>query len=131
MPAKTLAEVRKALAKGPMAERFASGFAEVYFAQTLGVLPKTEIDLLAFRLLVDAGLVEPNGPIFAIARALNITPAKARNLVFQYQLRFLASDQSDAMVFKALAAARYSVDETRLSFGIESPPWRAPRSTHD
>jgi hypothetical protein len=89
------------------------------------VLPKSEIDLLVFRLLIEAGIIDADGSIFAIARALNITPAKARSMLFQFQLRYLDEAAADRAVVASLVAARFSVDERRLSFGIESPLARA------
>jgi hypothetical protein len=125
MTAKSLVEVRDALSGTPVATSFAKGFADAYFAQALGVLPKTEIDLLVFRLLIEANVVDPDGSIFAIARALNLTPAKARNLLFQYQLRCIDDTAIDTMVLQMLSTAKFSVDDKRLSFGIESPLVRA------
>lgn len=125
MPAKSLNEVREALATSPAGSAFARGFAEAYFSQALGVLPKGELDLLVFRLLIETQIIDPEGSIFAIARALNITPAKARSLLFQYQLRCIDETTVDAAVLKSLAAARFSVDDKRLSFGVESPLARA------
>lgn len=125
MAAKSLVEVRSALCEVAAATAFAKGFADAYFAQALGVLPKTEIDLLVFRLLIDGKVIDPGGSIFEIARALNLTPAKVRNLLFQYQLRCIDDTAIDAMVFQTLGAAKFSVDDKRLSFGIESPLVRA------
>ncbi len=125
MTAKSLVEVRTALDDATVAAGFAKGFADAYFAQALGVLPKTEIDLLVFRLLIEAKVIDPGGSIFAIARALNLTPAKARNLLFQYQLRCIDDAAIDTMVLQTLSTAKFSVDDKRLSFGIESPLARA------
>jgi hypothetical protein len=125
LAARTLAEVRTSVAAGATAQSFASGFADAYFAQALGVLPKTEIDLLVFRLLAEEGVIDADGSVFQIARALNITPAKARNLLFQYQLRFIEEAQIEQAVLKLLASARFWVDGTKLNFGVESPLARA------
>ena len=125
MGAKNISEVRELVGNGPAGELFAKGFAKSYFSQALGVLPKTEIDLLVFRLLVEGDVIDPDGSIFAIARALNITPGKAKNLLFQYQLRCLDEEEAEKAVLQSLANARFSVDDRRLSFGIESPLARA------
>ncbi|MHA3793051.1 hypothetical protein [Sphingomonas sp. YL-JM2C] len=124
MAARSLSEVRTALA-GPAGAGFARDFADAYFAHALGVMSKSEVDLLVFRLLVEGRVIDPAGSIFTIARALNITPAKARNLLFQYQLRHIDEAQADSMVLGILAKTHYSVDAQRLSFGIESPLARA------
>ncbi|MFK3889529.1 hypothetical protein [Sphingomonas sp. NPDC079357] len=67
MVARTIGEVRKALADDRAGKAFASGFAEAYFGQAFGVLPKTEIDLLVFRLLIETGVIDGDGSIFAMA----------------------------------------------------------------
>jgi hypothetical protein len=125
MVAKTIGEVRNALADDRAGKAFASGFAEAYFGQAFGVLPRTEIDLPVFRLLIETGVIDGDGSIFAMARALDVTPAKARNLLFQYQLRWIDEAKTDAAVLRTLATSRFSVDKKRLAFGIESPLSRA------
>jgi len=40
-----------------------------------------------FGLLVEAKVIDPHGSIFRMARALNVTPTKAKGLLFQHQLR--------------------------------------------
>jgi hypothetical protein len=125
MTAKTLGEVRDRLASKGIAEEFSREFSKIYFAQALGSLPKNEIDLLVFTLLINLKVLSPDSSVFSIARALNITPTKARGLFFQYQLRHLDPAQTEKMIAGALAKAQFSVDEKRISFGIESPLIRA------
>jgi len=125
MSARTILEVRDKLAKQPAAAAFSEGFAKVYFAQAMGSLPKSEIDLLVFTLLIELKVIAADASLFVIARALNITPAKARSLLFQYQLRHVDASLGDQMVATTLATANFSVDDKRLSFGIESPLVRA------
>lgn len=119
--AATIAQVRARLAADAAARTFASGFAEGYFAQAFGALPKTEIDLLVFRLLMETGVLQPDQPIYEIARSLNVTPAKARNLLFQHQLRTMSEADIEASVVIAVTTARFSVDGTTIGFGVESP----------
>lgn len=125
MAAKSIADVRAAMVSAKTATSFTAGFADAYFGQAFGVLPKAEIDFLVFRLLIEARVIDAAGSIFAIARALNITPTKARSLLFQYQLRYLDELATDRAVVASLESAKFSVDERRLSFGIESPLARA------
>src|ERR1700760_2652525 len=95
MLASSITDIRKAFDDKAAAATFAQKFLEAYTATAFGVLPKTEIDLLVFTLLVQAGVIDANGPIYRTARALNITPAKARGLLFQYQLRHVTQAQTD------------------------------------
>lgn len=125
MSANTIRDIQAILEDHGNGAAFARGFAETYFSQAFGILPKSEIDLLVFKLLVDAKAINPEGSIFSIARALNITPAKARNILFQYQLRFVDGPTADAMILRTMASARFSVSGNNLVFGIESPLVRA------
>lgn len=103
------------------AAHFGRNFVERFITPAFGVLPKGEIELVVFELLVEAKALDPNGPIYPIARALNITPAKAKGLVFKYQLRHVTAEDTDQAVFKTLVGARFFKDGTNLAFGVESP----------
>jgi hypothetical protein len=69
------------------AEVFVRTFLAGYLEPAFGARSKTEIDLLVFGCLIDAKVVDPDGPIYDIARGLNITPSRARSLVLNWQLR--------------------------------------------
>ena len=125
MVAKNTGELLALFADDKLAAKFARSFLESYLVPALGVLPKTEIDLRVFALLVDAGAVDPNGSIFTLARSLNITPIKARSLIFQYQLRHVTEADTDKEVLRTIAEARYWKDGSNLAFGVESPLVRA------
>ena len=75
-----------------------------------------------FRLLIDAGALSPKSQVYEIARDLNVTPAKARNLLFQWQLREMGKgDVLKNDLIEALMSVRFSKDGDLLSFGVESP----------
>jgi len=116
------ADLRAALAKHAAANKFSSSFIDGYLTPAFGAKSKSEIDLLVFGCLVDAGAIDPDGPIYDLARALNITPARTRSLILNWQLRTYAreGDLKPAIV-AALKKTRYSKDGTLLSFGVENP----------
>lgn len=109
------------LKQAQTAQAFGQAFADSYLATAFGALPKSEVDLLVFGLLIQTGVLQADQPIYDMARSLNITPAKARNLLFQHQLRTLDDDALNRSVLIAVRHGRYSVDQQRLSLGIESP----------
>lgn len=117
----TLAGLKTRLSDDAAAAAFGKGFAKGYFSQAFGALPKTEVDFLVFRLLIETGVLSQHAPIYELARNLNITPAKARNLLFQFQLRTMSEADVDDSIIIAVTTAKFSVDGQRLSFGIESP----------
>ena len=121
MVAYTLEGVRDALKDDALAAKFGRGFLNVYAATAFGTLPKTEIDLQVFSLLVELDVIEINRASYRIARALNITPSKAKSLLFQYQLRNVSEDDTDYQIVLAITTARYWKDGDKLSFGVSSP----------
>ena len=52
MAARNIGEVRAAFADAEVSGAFAAGFADAYFGQAFGVLPKAEIDLLWFGIFI-------------------------------------------------------------------------------
>ncbi|MFN9833756.1 MAG: hypothetical protein ACK534_10730 [Phenylobacterium sp.] len=117
----TLKQLREELENQAKGAAFAKAFAEGYFAVAFGTTPKSEIDQLVFDSLVKVGLINPDGAIYDIARMLKVTPAKARSILFQYQLRHDDAADLDQRVLKTLSQAKFSLDDKRLNFGIESP----------
>lgn len=121
MVAYNLKDVRDSFANNKIAAAFGRQFMDAYLATAFGALPKSEIDLHVFSTLVRLDILEINGASYRIARALNITPAKARTLLFQHQLRNVSEDETDYQIMIAITTARYWKDGDKLSFGITSP----------
>lgn len=115
-------DIRAALAKAPSAQKFATTLIEGYLSPAFGARSKSEIDLLVFTSLIEAKALDPSEPVYNIARALNITPARVRSLILNWQLRStpLEADMRGQIV-DALKRTRFSNDGTLLTFGIESP----------
>lgn len=101
---------------------FAAHLADGYLTPAFGARTKSEIDLLVFTALIKAEAIDPAGPVYELARTLNVTPAKVRSLLFNWQLRDPAwrNDLGGALR-DALQRTRFSKDGTLLAFGIESP----------
>jgi len=115
-------DLKGKLANPGVAQKFAAAFAGAYLAPAFGARSKSEIDLLVFTSLVDAGALGATAPTYDIARAFNISPARVRTLVFNWQLR--ATGQGfdlKAALMEALAKTRFAKDGEYLTFGIESP----------
>lgn len=121
MVARSLADVRSAFDDEKLAAEFGRTFMQSYAAVAFGTLPKRELDLLVFAFLVRKGVVDTDRSMYRIARALNITPTKARGLLFEYQLRHVSESETDHAVMMAITTARYWKDGSNLSFGISSP----------
>lgn len=115
-------DIRATLKDPRKAALFAEHLAEGYLTPAFGARSKSEIDLLVFTALIKAGAIDPTGPVYELSRALNLTPARVRTLIFNWQLRdpSLRNDLS-ASLREALQKTRFSKDGTLLTFGIESP----------
>jgi hypothetical protein len=115
-------DLKAALSKPGSAVTFCHAFVEAYLTPAFGARPKSEIDLLVFACLIEANAIDPEAPIYEIARALNITPARARNLLLNWQLRN-TPQQGDlrGAIVAALKKTRFSADGKLLTFGVESP----------
>ncbi|MBP6766527.1 MAG: hypothetical protein KA171_02040 [Reyranella sp.] len=103
------------------AVKFTSKFIEGYLNPAFGTRSKSEIDLLVFSALIAAGTIDPDQPTFDIARMLNITPARVRGLLLNWQLRSSAPSDIRQSFAKAVRKTRFAKDGTLLTFGIENP----------
>ena len=115
-------DIGAALSKPGNAVKFAGSFVRAYATPAFGARTKSEIDLLVFTCLIEANAIDPEAPIYEIARALNVTPARVRNLILNWQLRTTPKqgDLQPALV-TALRKTRFTKDGTMLTFGVESP----------
>jgi len=115
-------DIKAALSKPASAARFTSAFIAAYISPAFGARSKSEIDLLVFSCLIEAGAIDPQAPEYDIARALNITPARARNLILNWQLRSTPPENDlRGAIVEALKKTRFSNDGKLLTFGVESP----------
>ncbi len=115
-------DIKGALSKAGNAAKFTDLFVTEYLVPAFGSRSKSEIDLLVFSCLIKAGAIDPAAPEYDIARALNITPARVRNLILNWQLRSIPpqGDLRGAIV-EALKKTRFSKDGKLLTFGVENP----------
>ena len=115
-------DIKGTLAKPANAAKFTAAFIAAYASPAFGAHSKSEIDLLVFSCLIEAGAIDPEAPEYDIARALNITPARVCTLILNWQLRSMPA-QSDlrAAIIEALKKTRFSNDGKLLTFGVESP----------
>lgn len=101
---------------------FTRTFLKGYLVPAFGARPKSEIDLLVFSCLIEAKAIDPDAPIYDIARGLNVTPARVRNLLLNWQLRYAgAPGDLRGPIIAALKKTRFSSDGSLMTFGVESP----------
>ncbi len=104
------------------AKLFSEKFVEGFTNPAFGTLSKAEVDNLVFALLIKVDALNPKSQAYEIARDLNVTPAKARNLLFQWQLRNMGDGPAlKEDLVAALKTVRFTKEGDLLAFGIESP----------
>lgn len=87
-----------------------------------GVLPQRELNLLLFEALRDAGVVRPEASLYSLMTDLKITRARARNLLFDLEIRETSGKELDAQARLALARPKgFVLDGSYLVLGIENP----------
>lgn len=121
MAASSLNDLRTLLKQPAHSTPFVETLVDGYFGTAFGALPKTEIEQLLFTAMIRAKAIDPDGPIYDIARALRIKPDKVKTLLFQHQMRHMEDADIDTKILDTLARAKFSVEGGRLQFGVESP----------
>ena len=58
-----------------------------YAAPSFGSMSKRDVDIMLFMALQDLGIIEMRPSIYDVIRLLNVTRAKARNLIYESSLR--------------------------------------------
>src|ERR1700687_1619349 len=106
-----MVELMTAITEPEAAQAFATAFVGEYLTPAFGARSKSEIDLLVFTCLIEARALDPAAPIYDIARTFNLTPARVRTLLFNWQLRATAKgfDLKSALVV-ALRQTRFAKD---------------------
>ena len=106
--------------------QFTTLFTERYLSAPFASLTKSETDYVLFSCLVDAGYLDRSDPVFTIAQRLRITPTKAKNLLYQYDLRTMVEGDaaqtlalSNAIVVVGFTESTESENEI-LTLGIEN-----------
>lgn len=88
-----------------------------------GILPQRELDLLLFEAMRDAGVIARDASLYDLMTDLRITRVKARNLLFDLQIRATREGGTlDGKVKAAIARPRgFAVEGKYLVLGIEDP----------
>jgi hypothetical protein len=96
-------------------------FLDKYTNPAFGVLPKREIDLLVFEILEKLNYIEQDSPIYTLVQRLRITRSKARNLVYDRELRKYNESELNQRVREALKSPLILKDGDVFKIEIENP----------
>jgi hypothetical protein len=88
-----------------------------------GVLPRRELDLLIFQAMRETGVIARGATLYELMAQLKISRAKARNLLFDLEIREAQeAHELDKLAREALAHPQgFAMDGGYLAFGIENP----------
>lgn len=86
-----------------------------------GTLPKKEVDLLIFEALEKVGYVDEDSNLYDLVTLLRVTKTKARNLVYDQELRRMDSAQLDKKILEALKRPLLQKQGDLFLLQIENP----------
>ncbi len=92
-----------------------------YTAPAFGVLPKREVDLLVFRTLRDARLICSEAALYQVMADLRVSRSKARNLLFDLEIRHAQAGQLDDQVRSVIMNDSYFRDANWFVLEVENP----------
>ena len=96
-------------------------FLSAYLYPAFGALPKTEVELLILRLLVQIGAVSERPSVYELVSNLNITRSKARRLIYDQELRTRTAQELDDDVRVLLRAPIMQKRGESYALEIENP----------
>ncbi len=96
-------------------------FLQGYLTPAFGALPKREVDLLVLELMERLGLVDRNPSLYSLVQGLRVTRSKARNLLYDRELRRLNVDDLDCRVLQALTRPLIQKQGDLFVLEIENP----------
>lgn len=101
------------------AARFAEAFLAAYTEPAFGARSKSEIDLLVFSLMIDAGLVDPKAHAFETSKRLTVSTTKVKSLVQTWYLRHQPSEATlTDEVVAILLSAKFVKDSNYIVLTI-------------
>ena len=106
-----------------VAKEILERFLDFYTRPSFGSPAKRDIDIEVFGILYRLGYVTGRLSLFEVAQRLRITPAKARSLLFDHDVRGAAASamSADQLIKATLAGLRFTKDGDYFVCEVESP----------
>jgi len=92
-----------------------------YLSPAFGVLTKREIDILIFDALEKIGYIDANPTIYSLIQKLRVTKSKARQLLYERELRRMNDKDLDARVKELLKRPTIQKQGELFALEIENP----------
>lgn len=94
---------------------------ESYLDPAFGTLPTKEVNLLMLTALMEMKYIEAKPDLYDLVRKLKVTRSKARNLIYDHELRLYNTSQLDEMLKGFLKNPIMQKQGDLFVFEIESP----------
>ncbi len=94
---------------------------ESYLDPAFGTLPKKEVDLLMVQTMETLGYISKEPSLYELVTQLRVTRAKARNLIYDMELRRLNTSELDERVKEALKHPLLQKQGELFVLEIENP----------
>ena len=98
-----------------------ASFLDGYLSPAFGALPKKEIDLLVMNALEKTAYINHDPSLYELVQKLRVTRMKARNLIYDQELRRLNTPELDQRVKDALLHPILQKDGELFLLEIENP----------
>lgn len=93
-----------------------------YMSPAFGALPKLEIEILFLNTLIELGYIDENPSIYDMVTKLKITKTKARNLLYERELRAMDAQTLDSRMYELLKHPRYEKTKNNVVLlEVENP----------
>lgn len=92
-----------------------------YLTPSFGSLLKRDIDLLILDVLEEIGYIDRNPTIYSLVQRLRITNTRARNLLYNHELRRLSEKELDEKIKEALVRPVVQKQGELFVLEIENP----------
>ncbi len=92
-----------------------------YLSPAFGALPKNEIELMMLNTFVKTGYIDEEPEVYTLVSKLKITRSKARNLIYERELRRSTSSELDNKVIEILKNPVLLKDKDTFILEVENP----------
>ncbi|PLX93316.1 MAG: hypothetical protein C0621_07980 [Desulfuromonas sp.] len=94
---------------------------ECYINPAFGSLPKREVDIALFQCLQELGIFNDTPDLYSLVSSLRITRAKARNLLYEVNLRKSTTENIEDELLELLKEPVFLKDNDKVCLEIGNP----------
>lgn len=102
-------------------QEFLTNILDVYLSPAFGSIPKRELDILFFTQLMENGFFGTNPELYDIVAKLRVTRPKARNLLYEYNLRKKTQNELDSELQLLLSKPELVREGNYLQLEVTNP----------